>query len=486
MNIVDRFISFFAPGAALSRVRSRMAIDMYRAYDAAQLRGKGKDRRGANNMGPTSEVRSAGTRLRSKARDTIRNSAYPRRAVRSIPANVVGSGIMPAIVMEKGSAAKTANLKKLWKAWATNAQAIDFDGRKTLAAIQVMLMRAVFESGEVFVIRRQDAKGLQLQVLEADHLDTLKDGIALAGGGHIIQGIQFSVTGKREGYWLFQQHPGESHVYFKMQSVFFPVEDVIHLFEEERPGQHRGVPLGMASVTRAGDFADYQDAQLMRQKIAACFAVFVTKDVHTARPGELNANGTPLEVVEPGMIEYLTPGQEVKFASPPAVEGYGEYSSAVLHEIAAGYDIPYELMTGDYSQVNFSSARMARMEFSRLVVQWQEMLMIPVFCDRVFDWWVTWQMLSGNIDANAVVTATWTAPALEFVDPLKEIKALVEKVRAGFISWQEGVRQLGYDPEEILAELQVDAKRFDAAGIKPYSDPRFDMGREKAIQENGK
>lgn len=482
MNVVDRIISFFSPSAALQRVQSRLAISQFRAYDAAQLSGKNKNWR-AGALSATSELRGAGNRLRERSREQARNNPYPRRALRSIPGNVVGSGIMPAIRTESGGKGLTSKLKKAWKDWATSATLADWDERKTFYGIQNIAMRAMLESGEVFIVRRMDKNGLHLQILEADHLDTAKDGIQIVNGGYILQGIQFASTGKRVGYWLFQQHPGEQRINFKIESVFFSADDVIHLYEEERPGQQRGIPLGMSSITRSRDFSEYQDAQLIRQKIAACFSVFITKDVHSTLPGDSSNTGQPLERVEPGIIEHLLPGQEVQFAAPPPVEGYAEYSSGVLHEIAAGYDIPYEIMTGDYSQVNFSSARMARMEFSRLVTAWQEFVIIPQLCQRVFDWWVQWKKISGEIRENATVTASWTSPGMEFIDPLKEVKAMVERNRAGLMSWQEAVRQLGYDPEELLEELKADASAFDAAGIKPYSDPRFDMGREKTVTD---
>ena len=41
------------------------------------------------------------------------------------------------------------------------------------------------------------------------------------------------------------------------------------------------------------------------------------------------------------------------------MQGYSEYTSCQLHGISAGLEVPYEVLTNDYSQVNFSSSRMA-------------------------------------------------------------------------------------------------------------------------------
>lgn len=480
MNLFDRLISVFSPGAALARVQARFALESFRRYDAANLGGKNKGWRGGGTSA-TSEIRASGHLLRERSREQVRNNPYGRRPVLAIPASVVGSGIMPSIRSTGSGRGGTAKIKKMWRDWAETAARVDYNERKTFAAIQSICMRAMLESGEVFVIRRVDAKkkDLQLQVLEADFLDTLKDGIQLRDGGYIIQGIEFDSSDKRVAYWLFKQHPGEALINSKFVSERFAAADVIHLYDEERPGQQRGVPNGMSSIIRSRDYSEYQDAQLIRQKIAACFAVFISKDINATRPGDGYAStGDPIERVTPGIIERLKPGESVSFGNPPTVEGADAYASTVLHEIAAGYDIPYEILTGDYSRVNFSSARMARMEFSRRVMYWQEFVMIPVLCQRVFQWRLDLWKINGEIPQNADITCGWTSPALEFIDPLKEANAMVAKVRGGLMSWQEAVRQLGYDPEEVLEELKTDATNFTSAGLMPFTDPRFDVGRK--------
>ena len=117
------------------------------------------------------------------------------------------------------------------------------------------------------------------------------------------------------------------------------------------------------------------------------------------------------------------------------------------------------------------------MEFAKLVEEWQEQLIIPKLCTPVFNWWVQAEKIKQAIPANTEVEAEWTSPKPEFIDPMKEVKAMVEKVRGGLMSWQEAVRQLGYDPETVLMELMQDKGSFDSAGLMPYTDPRFDPGR---------
>ena len=64
-----------------------------------------------------------------------------------------------------------------------------------------------------------------------------------------------------------------------------------------------------------------------------------------------NAHGEIVERFSPGMFAYARGGKEIKFNNPAVVAGYADYKKAMLRTIAAGYRIPYELLTGDLSDV---------------------------------------------------------------------------------------------------------------------------------------
>ena len=61
-------------------------------------------------------------------------------------------------------------------------------------------------------------------------------------------------------------------------------------------------------------------------------------------------------------------GKDIKFNQPAATGGHGEYKRASLHTISAGFGIAYELLTGDLSQVNYSSIRAGLVETALMLV----------------------------------------------------------------------------------------------------------------------
>jgi lambda family phage portal protein len=238
----------------------------------------------------------------------------------------------------------------------------------------------------------------------------------------------------------------------------------------------RGVPWPAPMMLRLRDLDDYEDAQLVRQKIAACFTAFV-KDIEGIEASPTATKLAELERIEPGMIEYLAPGGVPNVTSLPGAEGYGDFTRAQLRAIAAGYGITFEALTGDYSQVNYSSGRMGRLEFQANVGVWQE-LMILSFCHRVWEWFYEAVQIAGIASGAAV--CNWTPPKMPLLDPGKEIAAAKDGIKAGLLSWQDAQRGMGRDPEDVLNEIKQDYADFDDRGLVLDIDMRKSLAAKPA------
>ena len=161
--------------------------------------------------------------------------------------------------------------------------------------------------------------------------------------------------------------------------------------------------------------------------------------------------------------------------TPPSTPGYSEYMRTVLHSIAAGFGITYESLTGDLSQVNFSSARMGWLEFQRNLDAWRWSMFVPQFCSPVFRWFldgVALSSLSDSFGEGSQYTIEWTAPRREMIDPQKEVAAMRDAIRCGFCTLSEAQRMLGYDPSKLIKEYKSDLDALDKLEIKLDVDPR--------------
>src|SRR5690606_29438128 len=75
----------------------------------------------------------------------------------------------------------------------------------------------------------------------------------------------------------------------------------------------------------------------------------------------------PLDFVEAGTVQYLRDGETITFPTPPSVDGYIDYSRVSQRAISVGLGVPYEVLSGDLSQVSFISGRFGRLTFNRSV-----------------------------------------------------------------------------------------------------------------------
>lgn len=474
----DRFLMGIAPDWGLRRVRSRAAAQMLagRHYEAAQggRRTSGWYRSSSDaNLANAPALAS----LRELSRDLRRNNGWARRGVQAIINNTVGWGIQPKAIASTPELAERA--LELWNLWAATPRC-DFAGRMPFCGLQRLVMETIVESGEALVVRTPADTSddlpapIRVRVLEPDYLDHSRDGLMGEDGGPIVQGVEFDGQGRRVAYWLFSAHPG-GMIPFNTKGGFYskryPAEDVLHIYQVERPGQVRGVPWLASAIARLNDFDDYADAVLMQQKIAACFSAFVQDlDGGGQALGEQSTASATLETLEPGHIEYLSPGKTVSFATPPSVSDHAAFTTSNLRRVAASLGITYEDLTGDYSQVNFSSGRMGRLAHWANVNDWRWNMLIPQLCDGVWRW--VMELAAGLEDWDEVPRAEWAPPPMPMLEPEKEGLAYQRLVRTGAMTLYQMIRERGEDPATHLAEIAAGNAQLDELGIVLDSDPR--------------
>jgi lambda family phage portal protein len=488
----DRFWLAVAPGYGQRRIEARARVQLLtRHYEAAQGGRRTDGWRRSGTDANTANGPALGA-LRDLARDLRRNNGWARRGVEAITNNTVGEGIKPKAKQGR-SAARSLAAVQIWNDWA-ECKSCDFDGQLNFYGIQRLVMETVAEAGEALILRQPPAPGddftipMRLQVLEPDYLDATRNGIMGPGGGPIINGVELDKLGRRVAYWLFTSHPGSQRLMtVKFESVRVPAERVLHVYRLDRPGQLRGVSWLAAAITRLKDLDDFEDAELMQQKVAACFGAFVTDMDGAASPlGQegTDSKGQPIESLEPGHIEYLPPGKTVTFASPPSPQD-GKFSARRLRQIAVSLGITYEELSSDYSQVNFSSARMARIAEWQNVGVWRSQMLVPQLCDAVWSW-----AMDLLVELNGwpeKPRASWSAPPMPMLEPDKEGLAYQRLVRNGFMTWAQAVHELGYDPFEQLDELEAMNEEFDERGLVLDVDPRrmTQAGQVQQIKQLG-
>ena len=463
-NYLDRAVGWISPERGLRRLQARQAFRVLAShYDAA-----GTSRRTHGWKRPTGGPNAATpvtlSRLRDAARHLVRNSGFAESALQVISDDTVGWGIAP---LEKHAE---------FEAWSSSLE-IDADGRCDLPGLQELVMRTVAESGECLVRRRwrRPADGLslpmQIQVLEPDYLDSSQHRTLKNGRGKIVRGIEFGPYGRRVAYHMFREHPAGASGLAYQKSVRVPASEICHVYPTKRAGQVRGASWFAPVLIRFNDFDELADATLVKSKIAACLAVLTTDvDGSNAPLGTEDQDNETYDTLEPGWIGNLPPGRDITVVQPPSVREYPDFAKTTLREIAAGLGVTVEDLTGDYSNLPFSAARMSRIRHWARVSGWRWRMLVPQFLDPLWAWAMQAAALSG---LEVIESTYWTAPPLPMIEPDKEGLAILRNIRTGITTLPEELRRRGYKVSDFLDEYAESQAELDRRGIVLDSDPRI-------------
>jgi capsid protein len=433
---IERKLADIFPGWALKRSISRMGLEHARSYDAAKV-GRRTSGWTANGGSANAELAEGLGRIRNRARDTIRNNEYAKRAVGVYGSNVVGYGISIVPVSKSEQAS--------WAAW-SNSLDCDADNTSNLAGLIKLAVTERFGAGEVLIRRRWRkasdgyAVPLQIQVLEADHLDEQKNG-PLSNGNHCILGKEYDQLGTCVAYWLFPEHPGEVSGWRgkSLASKRVPASEIIHYYKR-----------------------DWHDAELVRKKMEACVMAIISSDKPDKALGLASSNG--VEKMRPGLIARIGNSEQVTFNNPSPSGAGGEFSRFELHALAVGSGITYAQLTGDMSQANFASNRMGLIEFRALIEQEQWLHLVPQVLQPIRKWWREAAALA-NVQLGDQGADAYTMPAKPQVDPLKDAMTAKETIRGGGMTLSEWLREKGTTLDAYIAERQAELAKLKEADL---------------------
>src|SRR3546814_8239660 len=91
----------------------------------------------------------------------------------------------------------------------------------------------------------------------------------------------------------------------------------------------RGEPWLTRALVKLNELDQYDDAELVRKKTAAMFAGFITRmapEDNLMGESAADGNGVALAGMEPGTLQILEPGEDIKFSAPADVgSSYAEF-----------------------------------------------------------------------------------------------------------------------------------------------------------------
>jgi lambda family phage portal protein len=254
-----------------------------------------------------------------------------------------------------------------------------------------------------------------------------------------------------------------------------PANEIIHVFVAEDAEQWRGAPWAYAALRRARQLDQFEEAALVAANVGAAKMGFLQQTDPEAGPisdGDGTETGGVTDFVqsaEPGAFEKLPDGYTLKEWDPnyPS-DNFDPFVKSVMRSMATGLLVSYHGVSGDLTEVNFSSIRAGTLDEREFWKTVQNFIVDTVKVP-VFEWWLA-RALVWDPDLRGLPPAKFdkfNRPVFfgrrwEWVDPKSDVAADREAVALGIKSRAQIISERGRDPADVWAELEAE----EARGLK--------------------
>jgi lambda family phage portal protein len=491
-------------------------------YDAADIYGQHMAAWQPMLWSPDGELNMYRDRIVSRVRDMVRNDGWASGAVTRILDNAVGPSLRPIAKPDYRFLANVTGIKAFDHVWAKEyGRAVDANwrswavedlGRYCDAARKLMfgeMMRVGFRhkliDGDALAVmqwlpervgRGRARYATAVQMVDPDRLSNPQmqfDQHALRGG------VVVDELGAATAYYIRRAHVGdwfsaaESMTWDKIpRETAWGRPIVVHDFDSDRAGQHRGGAGIFAPVLqRLKMLVKYDGVELDAAIINAIFAAYVESPFDRELVTEALNDGEHLNMYQQGRSEFhdestlmlgnaripcLYPGEKINSVMANRPSGnFQAFEGAVLRNVATGVGLSAQQVTNDWSDVNYSSARGALLEawktLHRRRHDFGQHFAAPIRA--------SWLEEAHEVDdlplpsgapdfaeyRGAYARCRWMGPGRGWIDPVHEKQGSVIGMDAALSTLEDECAEQGLDYEEVLEQRRYELQLFDEYGI---------------------
>jgi len=502
-------------------------------YDAAQWSSQEMGNWLPMIRSPDAEINWFRDRIVSRSRDLARNSGWASGGIARILDNVIGTSLrlratpdwraLAAITGNKGFTAEWAEefrvaVEARWRGFANDpGRWNDLSRQLTVGQMMRVACRHKLIDGEGLIVNfwRPDRQGrgraryaTTFMLTDPDRLSNPWQAIDTKW---MRNGVELDDDGVAIAYHIREAEQNDMYNAIeanRWERVMREDPDgwrrVIHDFETDRAGQHRGIGIFVSILGHMKMLATYYGVELQAATVASIFGTFVTSPfdpalVGDAMGGDMGDQDLPAyqdlraqwAQSRPAMlngvrIPTLAPGEEITSVdSKHPHSNFGAFAREMLCVFASATGVSVEQVTQDWSKTNYASARAALMEtwksLTRRRKDFGDNTATPMYTT-----WLQEPFEAGElplpkgapdfVDFRAEYSrCIWLGPARGWVDPTKEPQGAVLRLKSGTSTLAAECAEQGEDWEEVLAQRALEFKAYEEAGL-PQPDAWAEQG----------
>jgi len=471
-------------------------------------------------------------RVVARTRDLVRNDGWASGAVTRVLDNAIGANFRPvskpdyralqAITGIRAFDAKWAEeygraMDSRYRLWAEDmGRYCDATRTQTMPQMIRLGFRHKIVDGDALaqVVWLPDRVGFgraryatAVAMIDPDRLSNpqMQFDLRTTRGGVEIDDL----TGAAKGYWIRQAHQTDWYVADKsMTWDYIPRETawgrpiIVHDFDREQAGQHRGIGLLAPVVQRLKALVKYDGAELDAAILNAIFSAYVESPNDPALVE--SALGEELPQYQAMRSQYhaekrlsmggarmpiLFPGEKIATVNAARpVSNFAAFESAVLRNFASAAGLSAQQVSQDWSDVNYSSARGALMEAWKTLDRRRDDFAVG-FAAPIRG---AWMEEAHEVDdlplpagapafaeaRSAYARALWLGPGRGLIDSVAEREGAIMGMGSGLSTLEQEAAAQNVDWEENLDQLAREVEAFKARGLEPPSSWLANMQRQ--------
>lgn len=497
MNFIDKAVNFINPKAGLQRARARTELQImnYAQHGASKSKDSLIGMNVTGNSPDYDTTRNIKT-LRARSRDLWMGGTAGTAALKTLRTNVIGKGLtckpqidheFLGIDHEKARELELA-IEREWLLWSESANC-DAERKHNFYTLQRLTFLSKLMNGDAFVtMPYKERKGspytLTVQLIEGDRVT---NPIATEGKD-IIEGVEVK-NGEVVAYHigqttLFNNYSYGDFVRLEAYGKLTGEKMVLHLFEPERAGQRRGVPMLSSVIEHVQQLSRYTKAEINRAVLMGVLTAVITKGENDSNPldriglsdeEKITNDKNKIELGQGNFFE-LEPGEDIKTISGASNNqlAFEAFFNAVVTQIGACLEIPRGILMKSFN-ASYSASRAELLEFWK-VASCEHSYMSLNFCQPIYERFLIEAISLGRLDLpgfmdnplkrKAYSSCKWVGQSKGHLDPLKEVNAAKAKVDYGFSTIEIEAQEMGNDWDEVQAQRVIEQRMRVKGGLE--------------------
>lgn len=422
--------------------------------------------------------------LRMRSRYEVANNSYAKGLVQMLANDTIGTG--PRLQMLTADEEFNDEVESQFARWA--------DAVRLARKLRTMRI-ARCQDGEAFAVLNTNPKvrhcvKMDLTPVEADRISGelrwLEDDSS-------VDGVDYDAWGNPVSYRVLKYHPGDARYLPGDEALHVPAEYMLHVYRQDRPGLHRGIPELAAALPLFAQLRRYNLAVLSAAEAAADFAAILYTD---APPDGESEDVAALDSIplERNMMLTVPAGWKMgQLDAKQPTANHAEFVKIILSEVARSVVCTYGTLAGDFSGHNYASGRLDNQIYHKSILVdrgfWETEAL-----NQIFRMWFREYLLArpGSPATEALDDRhMWFWDGFPHVDPSKEAAAQEKRLANLTTTLAAECAKDGRDYLSLLRQRAKEFKLMRELGIpvpgempetRESSDP--DDGSEPTEKEN--